>query len=62
MDEATDSTDDAREALETASNPFEGERKGDDGSSLCSRPHPRPGDFLPALFGIFLDMTVILIQ
>ena len=59
-----DVTDDARESLEPASSPSEGERDGegvgDDGSSLHPHPRPRPGDFLAAFFEVFFGMTVML--
>ena len=53
---AMDASADAREALEAASSPSEGERGGegfvDDESSMRARrrPRPRPGDFLAAFF------------
>ena len=63
---AIDATDDAPEALETASSQSEGECGGegfgddDDGSSLCPRPRPWPEDFLAAFFGACFGMTMML--
>lgn len=45
-----DATDDAREALEPASSPSEGERK-----------EPRPGHFLAAFFGVLFNIILMLL-